>query len=382
MILHAQIQKLCAFLIDSKYLYLVNQSKKTTTSVRKIILYLAFSLFCIIIISCSKNTGQKESGERTITDSSSKKQGEMSSKTGGIDRPVSDTVFFGRWDGKRLILEDYYKYAENEKKMEQNPESYDLYGDKLMELVKKYSTYDEKNPEYSFKEFKPEFAQYTSLKIGDKVYVSGRSGVYAAEVSGYYLNFDDMIGAGAVFYAELRLPQEASIQDDEIVVCSFNNNMKAVTPGGVTSQDVLDKFKSYLLPKLKGVKVTEYDDKGKETTKTLNKLSNEEVKVFKGNFTSSGNEEYLVSVLLRNDFTNFTSAVFIMNSDGKALAELSPLAVNNFTFSQPEMTVDFNGDGVLEIITNDGYYEGGGYNFHKFENGKFKTLTTGFMFGV
>ena len=71
-----------------------------------------------------------------------------------------------------------------------------------------------------------------------------------------------------------------------------------------------------------------------------------------------------------------------MNSDGKALAELSPLAVNNFTFSQPEMTVDFNGDGVLEIITNDGYYEGGGYNLHKFENGKFKTLTTGFMFGV
>lgn len=349
---------------------------------RKIFVYLAVTLFCINVFSCSKNSGQKESGERTITDSSSQKQGEMSSKNGGVERQVSDTVFFGRWDGKRLILEDYYKYSENEKKMEQNPENYDLYGDKLKELVKKYSTYNEQNPEYSFKEFKPEFAQYTNLRIGDRVYVSAKSGVYAAEVSGYYMNFDDLIGAGAVFYAELRLPHDASLENDEIVVCSFNNNMKAVSTGGVTSQDVLDKFKSYLLPKLKGVKVTEYDDKGKETTKTLSKLANEEIKVFKGNFTSSGNDEYLVSVLLRNDFTNFTSAVYVMNAEGKILTELSPLAANNFTFSQPEMTVDFNGDGVLEIVTNDGYYEGGGYNFHKFENGKFKTLTTGFVFGV
>ncbi|MBE2217734.1 MAG: hypothetical protein IAE90_06000 [Ignavibacteria bacterium] len=348
----------------------------------KITIYLLVSLFCINAFSCSKISGQKESGDRTITDSSSKKQGEQPSKSGGFDRQVSDTVFFGRWDGKRLILEDYYKYEENEKKMEQNPESYDLYGDKLKELVKKYSSYDEKNPEYSFKEFKPEFAAYTTLKIGDKVYVSCKSGVYAAEVSGYYLNFDDLIGAGSVFYAELRLPQEAQLEQDEIVVCSFNNNMKAVTAGGVTSQDVLDKFKSYLLPKLKGVKVSTYDDKGNESIKPLSKLANEEIKVFKGNFTASGSDQYLVSILLRNDFTNFTSAVFVMNEEGKILAELSPLTANNFTFSQPEMTVDFNGDGILEIITNDGYYEGGGYNFHKFENRKFKTLTTGFLFGV
>lgn len=349
---------------------------------KKFLVYLAVSLFCINVFSCSKNSGQKESGDKTVSDSSSKKQGELSSKTGGVDRQVSDTVFFGRWDDKRLILEDNYKYAENEKKMEQNPESYDLYGDKLKDIVKKYSKYDEQNPEYSFKEFKPEFAQYTTLKIGDKVYVSAKSGVYAAEVSGYYVNFDDLIGAGAVFYAELRLPHEASLENDEIVVCSFNNNMKAVTGSGVTSQDVLDKFKAYLLPKLKGVKVTVYDDKGNESIKPIDKLANDDIKVFKGNFTSSGSDEYLVSVLLRNDFTNFTSAVYVMNSDGKILAELAPLAANNFTFSQPEMTVDFNGDDILEIITNDGYYEGGGYNFHKFENGKFKTLTTGFVFGV
>ena len=349
---------------------------------KKFLVYLAVSLFCINVFSCSKNSGQKESGDKTVSDSSSKKQGELSSKTVGVDRQVSDTVFFGRWDGKRLILEDNYKYAENEKKMEQNPESYDLYGDKLKEIVKKYSKYDEQNPEYSFKEFKPEFTQYTTLKIGDKVYVSAKSGVYAAEVSGYYVNFDDLIGAGAVFYAELRLPHEASLENDEIVVCSFNNNMKAVTAGGVTSQDVLDKFKAYLLPRLKGVKVTVYDDKGNESIKPIDKLANEDIKVFKGNFTSSGSDEYLVSVLLRNDFTNFTSAVYVMNGDGKILAELAPLAANNFTFSQPEMTVDFNGDGIIEIITNDGYYEGGGYNFHKFESGKFKTLTTGFVFGV
>jgi hypothetical protein len=54
----------------------------------------------------------------------------------------------------------------------------------------------------------------------------------------------------------------------------------------------------------------------------------------------------------------------------------------SYTGDTEFQAADFNGDGIIEIITNDGYYEGGGYNFHKFESGKFKTLTSGFVFGV
>ena len=71
-----------------------------------------------------------------------------------------------------------------------------------------------------------------------------------------------------------------------------------------------------------------------------------------------------------------------MDGSGKILAELSPLAKNNFTFSKADGIIDMNGDGIWEVITEDGYYEGGGYNFHKFKNGTFETLTTGFVFGV
>lgn len=340
--------------------------------------FLAFLLLSVSLIACTKKTGdtpgsndKKTAGDTPVNNS--KKINDVSS---------DERVFFGRYDGKKIIIDDYYKFSANEKLSDSTGYGYELYGSKLKEVIAKYATYNENFPDYYFSEYKPEFAEYTSFKIGDKIYLSGTSGVYPAEVSGYYVNMDDMVGAGTIFYAVVMPPKEMKLEENEVVVCSYNSKMSAVNGKGVTNQSVIDEFKKHIMPKLKGVTVTEYNAQSQPVTKQIEKISNEDFKVFEGSFTGSGKSEFLVSLRVYNDFTNFTSFVYVMDGEGKIISEFIPIAVNNFTFSMAEGIVDINGDGVMEIITYDGYYEGGGNNLHKYNGGLWKTLTTGFVFGV
>jgi hypothetical protein len=348
---------------------------------KKLSIVVFMFIFITSLSSCSKKQGEVSSDKKASTDTEAVNK-DNKSVQGDTKRAKDDLVFFGRWDGKKIIVDDYYKYSSNEKLVDSTGAGYDLYGSGLKEVIGKYQKYDEKTAEYYFDEYKPEFESYTSFKKGDKVYISSRGGVYPAEISGYYINLDDMIGAGTIFYATVNPPREAKFEENEIVVCSFNGSMKQINGKGVTNQQVIDEFKGFLIPKLKGVMVSEYDDKGQPKNKPLTKISNEEIKMFEGNFTGRGNNEFLVSVRVQNDFTNFTSLIYIMDTEGKVISEFIPLTVNNFTFSHADGVIDINGDGVLEIITYDGYYEGGGYNLNKNNGGLWKALTTGFVFGV
>ncbi len=346
---------------------------------KKYLLYIVCLIFLSgSVISCTKKSDDSGKNDKSMQ---TNEQGDVSQNK-SVGRQVSDTVFFGRWDGKRVIVDDYYKFNSNESLSDSTGEGYDKYGTRLRDIINKYQKYDEKQQEYFFDDYKPEFADYTSFKKSDKVYISASSGVYAAEVTGYYINMDDMIGAGTIFYAMVTPTAGAKFEENEIVVCSFNNNMSAVNRKGVTNQTIIDDFKKLMMPKLKGVTISEYDDKGQQKTIPLTKISNEDIKIFEGSFTGKGKSEFLVSVRLQNDFTNFTSLIYVMDAEGKVISEFIPLAVNNFTFSMADGVVDMNGDGVLEVITYDGYYEGGGYNLNKYNGGLWKALTTGFVFGV
>lgn len=338
----------------------------------KYIIIYGLAVCVTISVSCTK-----KSDETGKIDSVKTTTGEKTTAGDKHQTAVSDTAFFWQWNGKKLILEDFYKYSENEKT------DYFEYGDKMKQLVKKYDKYSEQKPDYYFAEFKEDFAPYTSLKPGRKIYISTAGGVFPVEVNGYYINLDDMIGGGAIFYAAADVPSGASFSEYEAGIGTYNTNMTKSDTNIVKDQGVLDKYKSVLMPMLKGVTLSEYDEKtNKEVKKKLENLKNEDIKIFKGSFTAAGKDEYLVSVKFYNDPTNFTNGVWIMDESGKILNEVSPLVKNNFTYSEPYRTVDFNGDGILEIITNDGYYEGGGYNLLKLKGGKFEIITTGFLFGV
>ncbi len=348
--------------------------------------YLIICLISFTIISassCTKKAGDTGKSDSTKTTGDKTSAGDKSTEDKSQKTSVSDTVFFGEWNGKKIIIEDYYKYQENERNMTSKEGSdYFAYGEKLKELVKKYAKYNDTAYEYYFTEFKPEFAQYTNLKPGQMIFTSSTGGVQSAKINGYYINLDDMIGSGAIFYATADAPEGTAFGERELIVCSFNSNMTRVNKTGVTDQPTIDKFKGFIMPKLKNVKITDYEN-NKEVKKNIKEISNEDIKIFKGNFTGSGKPEYLISFRINNTATSFTNAVYVMDENGTIIKEFSPFVTDNWTYSMPEMIMDFNGDGVDEIISNDGYYEGSGYNFHKLQkDGTFKTLTTGFVFGV
>lgn len=336
-------------------------------------------IICLLGLStiiCGKSDGDKEktsSGDKTTTES-----------TEGNKKPAgNDTVYFAQWNGKKIIIEDNYKYAENEKKMTQETGSdYGAYGDRIKELVKKYGKYNEQTYEYYIDEYHNEFADYTSLKKGKKMYVSTARGVYPIEVNGYYINMDDMIGGGAILYAAADVPEGTLFDEREMMVASANSNMSKASKK-IDEQAVINKFIAVVLPKLKDIKVTIYNEKTqKEETKKLEALTNEDISVFKGSFTGAGKDEYLVGIKFNNEATSFTSALWVMDAEGNVIKEVTPLTSNNFTFSEPFLIMDSNGDNIQEIITYDGYYEGGGYNFTKYDGSTFKLMTTGFVFGV
>jgi hypothetical protein len=191
-----------------------------------------------------------------------------------------------------------------------------------------------------------------------------------------------MIGSGVIFYATAAAPNGAKFEERDIMLISYNSNMSRLDKP-ITERSVIDKFAAYVMPKLKGITIMHYDEKtGKENKQKLEKLLPEDIKVFKGSFTGAGKNEYLVGVKFHNEATSFTSGSWVMDEAGNVIKEFSPLSKDNFTFSELFMTCDFNGEGVLEVITHDGYYEGGAYNFTKYTGSEFKLFTTGFMFGV
>ena len=333
--------------------------------------------------SCTKKSGETLKTDSISSDKNSQTEKKSTGENSGNQTVSNDSVFFGQWNGKKLIIEDFYRYSELEKKFtDAEGKGYDGYTDKLKAIVNKYSKFNEQVPEYYFTEFKEEFAPFTSLRPGRKIYVSAKGGVFTTQITGYLINFDDMIGSGVIFYAVADMPHDITLEERDLTIISFNSSMSKTEFTGVTDQALLDKFKSYIMPKLKDVMIYDYDAKGKEISSKLKEIRNEEIKIFKGNFTGKDNNEYLVGVNIRNNATNFSSAIWVMDENGKLIREFKPLETNSFTFGELNCVMDYNGDGVLEVITNDGYYEGGGYNFHKFSGGEFKTITTGFIFGV
>jgi hypothetical protein len=258
---------------------------------------------------------------------------------------------------------------------------YGKYLDYCREVVQKYTKTTEKKNVYVFEEYKKEFDKLTNLKIGDKLSVSLPSGVYSGDVYKYVFDFEDEIGAGNIFYPVLNLPTAQVMPSNEIVIVSGYSNMSEIINEGVNDRSTIEHFKKIMFPYLKDVYTINYVD-DKEIGNKVESIDDEEIKVFKGNFSGKSENEYAVSYFRQLSFDTFATAIFIMNYDGEIVNKYFDLIEKAYTYIRLDGIVDYNGDGIYELIIADGYYEGGGTGLFKYSQGEYKLLAYGFYFGV
>ena len=291
----------------------------------------------------------------------------------------SETIYFGALlEDKSIILEDQYTFQKNQDSWGKSEYgmNYENYYKYIDNIVKSYvSNYNEIIYEYTLKFHVQEMDKLTNIKIGDKFYVASESGVYNSEVIGYRVDLEDMIGSGIVFYSLLN-----KVSDDEqkIVLVSTSNTISKMFWEEISDKTTVNNIKKTLLSKVKHIKVTEGEDAGKK----ISSIKDDELTILKGSFTLKDAEEYLVSWCKRISFDSYACVTYVMDENGKIIKTVFKLREKEFYFTKASAICDINGDGICEIITEEGYYEGHGWGLWKFDGEELNLVTSGFYFGV
>lgn len=287
-----------------------------------------------------------------------------------------DIHFYG------FIIEDHIAYKQNIDNWGKGDFGiiYENYINYIKDIVKKYSSYNDTVREYYIEDWKDEFSKLTNIKPNDRLFISAPDRIYEANIEGYYINIDDEIGGGILFYPAAEYLPRGLVPDYDILVCSPQVLDSKINLSGITDKKTLDKFKSKLLPMLKNVKYSEWE-LDNEIWKEVRSITDDEIKIFKGNFTGKNNQ-YLVSYTKRLSFDSYASAVLIMDENGKVILEPSQLIKSDFMYLTALGIADCNNDGILELIIEIGYYEGRGYELWKYTKDGHFTIASGFNFGV
>jgi len=342
----------------------------------KFLFILIFS--SLLINPCSK----EEQKSQTTTNESSKSQEQKQQETSGMKD--GGKVFLGRYLNGKLIIEDNAAYIKNELTWAKDTfENYDRYCGYLKTYAKKYADYKEDKPEYVFDSFKEEFKKLTTIRIGDKFNVSSNGEVFQSAVTKYYMNFDDMVGSGVVFYSVAE-PVSQTLAEYDVVICSDNSKIsKFITTKRLLNEDpgLFKSVTALMMQKAKDIKIKD-ESSGKEKFDPVTSIDTSELIILPGSFTSAGANEYIAGYTKRQSFDNFAYYIVIVNDKGEPVKVFAELIKDSFTFETVIGIVDVNGDGIYEVLTEDGYYEGNGYNLHKLEGKEYKTITGGFFFGV
>ncbi len=340
--------------------------------------YLFILIFSVLFVcACSKD---RKDSEQPKNESASE-QNEVKKNTDVKDDKL---VFLGRFTNGKLLIEDNRTYEKNALSWAKDTmENYFKYTDYLKSIAKKYASFKEEIQEYNFEKDFDEFNKLTTLKKGTKLYISTQSSVTPVEITGFYMNFDDLIGSGIVFYA-VADAGKLKLADNEVVICTGNEKMSVFNTAKLNKKDNSDLFNSVtslMMKKAKDVKVKD-EVTGQDRYEKVTGIDTSEIVIFPGSFTSAGAKEYIAGYTKRQSFDNFAYYIIIVNEKGELVKVFSELVKDSFTYETITGIVDINGDGIHEVLTEDGYYEGAGYNLHKFDGMGFNVITSGFFFGV
>jgi len=338
--------------------------------------YLLILIFSALIVNpCNKENKESSQPKQESASNQIEIKNTADVKDDGL-------VYLGRYNRGRLLVEDNKTYEKNSLTWAKDTiDNYGKYMDYLKSIAVKYSSYKEEVFEYFFDKDLDEFKKLTTLKKGDKFYIATKSGVIQSEVTGFFINLDDMVGSGVGFYAVAETGK-TNFTDFEIVICSKNSKMsKLNTNKRKDSSQTVTDIKDMILQQVKDIKVKD-ESSEKEKFIPVSSIDTSELAVFIGSFTSPGALQYIAGYTKRQSFDNFAYYIIILNDRAEIVKTFAALVKDSFTYETVIGIVDVNGDGIYEILTEDGYYEGSGYNLHKFDGIGFNVVASGFFFGV
>jgi len=264
----------------------------------------------------------------------------------------------------------------------------------LSETVKKskipYEVYEKELEKLSsnrfetiiFDNIQEEFVKYTNIQIGDKYYVSCSENTTRESVSGYIIyTFLDR-----EFYPLISNKNnlckinnyDYSLDYRNLVILSEDSIFNKINIAPMYDDDLKTTFRERIFQDAKNFEV--YTDYTATLKEKIKEVLNDELTVFRGSFCNKFQEEYFVSYKIQNE-TEFVNANYVMNSNAKVI-EFFTTPRKVFEYREIIGICDYDNDGLDEILISIGYYEGGGYELWKFDEGKFIMVAEGFYFGV
>ena len=298
---------------------------------------------------------------------------ESSDKTEKVSTDINkDNIYIGRTDEVGILIEDNRTHQKDKEFDFEDVNGYTNYFNFIREIAKKYNG-DE--IEVTINEYKPEFSRLTDLKLNDKLYIATENEVLEGEIARYYINTDDEIGSGNMFYSVADVPNALLLKTDMVVIASKDKISSPINAKKVTEASVIDKAMEVMNPKTKGLKMTDFEGNLEQEVDV--KLSSED-------FTAIAleNGDYVVGFNKRLNFDTYISCIFIMNTGGEVTNWIENFTEPKFDYTTLMGVIDLNGDGNLEYLVETGYYEGAGYGLYKSNNGVLEAIATGFFFGV
>lgn len=275
-------------------------------------------------------------------------------------------VYFGKNDGKNVILDENYTFIDSNYVWTGRIES-------IESLVKKYIGKNRDN-DYFFTEKEKWQKDFTGIKLGEEFYVSTPSAILKGEISAYKLWNNEPMGYefNPVLKLQTKISEDTVDYNNNIFICSKYKNMSKIINKPIEDAEVIKKVAAFLDEYTKNIVIDPemgVDDPA-------------EIKVFQANFLNTDRNEYAVSYRKRIAFDKFASGIFIVNDIGKVAKTVVEFA-SEFNYYCLVGVVDYNGDGQYELFGESGYYEGSGYDLFKINNeGKFELIASGFYWGV
>jgi len=297
----------------------------------------------------------------------------------------NNNVYIGISIGEKKILLQDHILANNESLWKENEygsiyEDYMNYIEKFL-IKKGYSLAD--TGYLYFNEYYPEFKKLTNIKIDEEFYISTSKGVYKGIVTSYCLIPSDTYINGNIFYVVLEYKNDEQGEIDEPVVISKYENMSILNLKQLLDRNTVDNFKNIIINTLTGKKVKIYDsEEDRDKLVAIDTFYEDSFRFFKGHFTNKDEEQYIINFSQNITSEFYINTSFIADKDGNIVYKMISVKDKDYDYFVVKGIIDVDGDGLDEILADQGYYEGNGLYLYKFDGNDFIVIADGFVYGV